>query len=311
MSAVPVVDRPPDHPNSPAPDAGPAGRPRRWVTRQWRAHRWRSVLVLAAAVSLLGAGCWVVLLRGGRAHEVTVDEALERYEAGSTTTVGAPAGEGTPGVYRLPEPGVYQYFGTGTEKIDILPIDQPIGPSMPTTVADEGNGCFSWQLELNSHHHQSFLWCVRDQDLVESGGISFQRWDLGFTTYDITSWFVADPPMVLLPAGREPGDTWTVRTEGTHSVLEGTVVMEGTATYVGPEVISVQGTNVPVEHVVFERTISGAQTGTERSERWISTATGLPIKGTRVTEATSPTPLGSVTFTEDSVFVLDALQPIS
>jgi hypothetical protein len=314
MSAAPVVDRAGTGPGTLAPETRsphPGRHRRRWVGRQWRSHRWRTLLVLAAAMSVLAAGCWVVLLRGGRAEEASTDEAVERFESGSTTTVGAPGGEATAGVFALPEEGVYQYFGSGTVKVSVLPIDQPVGPSMPTTVADEGSGCFSWQLELNTHHHQSFVYCVRDGALVESGGISFQRWDLGFATYDVTSWFVADPPMVLLPADREPGDTWPIRTEGTHSTLEGTVVMEGTGTYLGREVISVQGTNVEVEHIILDRTISGAQTGTEVSERWLAADTGLPVKGTRTVEATSDTPVGAVTFTEDSVFVLDALRPIS
>ena len=58
-----------------------------------------------------------------------------------------------------------------------------------------------------------------------------------------------------------------------------------------------------------ERTSSGAQTGSERSDVWFSAATGMPLRNERRLEVRTSTVIGEVTYTEDAEFSLSSIQP--
>ena len=58
----------------------------------------------------------------------------------------------------------------------------------------------------------------------------------------------------------------------------------------GLTTMSVGSTPVQAAHFLRLRTDSGAQRGTERSEVWFSTSTGLPLRVQQDIKVTSPTP---------------------
>ena len=71
--------------------------------------------------------------------------------------------------------------------------------------------------------------------------------------------------------------------------------------------MSVGGTQVAAAHFLRLRTDSGAQQGTERSEVWFSTRTGLPLRVQQDLEVRSSTPFGTSTYTQVGVFTLTSL----
>lgn len=77
----------------------------------------------------------------------------------------------------------------------------------------------------------------------------------------------------------------------------------------GLTTMSVGSTPVQATHFLRLRTDSGAQRGTERSEVWFSTSTGLPLRVQQDIKVTSPTPFGTSTCTQVGVFVLKSLVP--
>ncbi len=66
---------------------------------------------------------------------------------------------------------------------------------------------------------------------------------------------------------------------------------------------------VPSYHYRIERTLSGSQTGFERYDTWYSVLDGLPMKTDRRVEVHSPSPIGSVTYTEHGNYILTSLTP--
>ena len=59
-----------------------------------------------------------------------------------------------------------------------------------------------------------------------------------------------------------------------------------------------------------ERTVSGAQTGTEMFDFWLA-ADGLPLQGRQRIQVTSDSPIGKVTYSQQSEFSLARSVPSS
>ncbi len=76
---------------------------------------------MGALVVLVAVGMGVIWLTSSQARPVTLRQAETQLGAGGT---------GAPGATR-PAPGVYQYTGSGTEKLSLPPLSQAEGPSMP------------------------------------------------------------------------------------------------------------------------------------------------------------------------------------
>jgi hypothetical protein len=66
---------------------------------------------------------------------------------------------------------------------------------------------------------------------------------------------------------------------------------------------------VPAYHYRVERTLSGSQTGSERYDMWYSVLDGLPVKTDRQVVVHSPSPIGTVTYTEQGNYTLTSLTP--
>ena len=83
----------------------------------------------------------------------------------------------------------------------------------------------------------------------------------------------------------------------------------GSDTFVASEKVRVGSDLVPAYHYRVERTVSGSQTGSERDDVWYSVLDGLPIRSVRSVVVHSPSPIGTVTYTEQGSYGLTSLVP--
>lgn len=263
-------------------------------------RRGRLLLIsIASAVVLAGAGVVVALIvLGGGAEPVDVEEV--RRPTGSTEPPEA-------AVLRPPQ-GVYIYEGGGTDQLSTPPKEQAEGPSMPATVTHRADGCWTFRIDYSTNHWQSWDYCPREGNLDESGGTSYQRWDFTVFAQESTSTFVCESA-VTIRVDQEPGDTWEQSCRGTSTGTEGEALSAGPYSFVGSEDVEVGGDTVSAHHYHRERTMSGAQSGTEVSEVWFSAETGMPLRNERTIEVRTDTIIGEVTYTEEAEFHLTSLVP--
>jgi len=218
------------------------------------------------------------------------------------------SGTGSPGAAR-PAPGVYEYTGSGTEKLSLPPLSQTEGALMPGTVMLRGAGCWVFRIDYNTHHWETWHYCLHDGDLWEAGGQSWQLWSVGPLNVTNLSTFTCAPGSMSLPAKASVNQRWVSRCTGTNSSVKGQTISTGPYQFAGLATISVGGTHVRAAHFLRLRRDSGAQRGTERSDVWLSTSTGLPLRLQQDIKVTTSTFLGTSTYTQVGVFALVSLAP--
>ena len=265
-----------------------------------RHHRWP--WIVGALVLLVAVGTGVIWLTSSQARPVTLRQAETQLGGGAADSTGAP------GATR-PAPGVYQYMGSGTEKLSLPPLSQAEGPSMPGTVTLRGSNCFVFRIDYSTHHWQTWKYCLHNGDLWEAGGQSWQLWSIGPLKVTNLSSFTCVPRSMALPAQASLDKWWVSSCTGTNTSVKGQTVSTGPYRFKGFTTMSVGSTPVQAADFLRLRTDSGAQRGTERSEVWFSTSTGLPLRVQQDIKVTSPTPFGTSTYTQVGVFVLKSLVP--
>ena len=267
------------------------------VPASGKRHHRKWPWVLGAAVVLLGSLALVVVLSTSHAKPVSLRQAEAQLGNG---------GGGVPGANR-PAPGVYEYAGSGTEKLSLPPLSQAEGPTIPGTVTLQGADCWVFRVDYSTHHWQTWKYCLHSGDQWEAGGQTWQLWSVGPLNFTNLSTFRCAPGTMALPANATVGQQWHGRCTGTNSSVKGLTVSAGPYRFVGLDTVSVGGAQVAAAHFLRRRTDSGAQQGTERSEVWFSTRTGLPLRVQQDLEVKSSTPFGSSTYTQAGVFTLKSL----
>jgi hypothetical protein len=262
-------------------------------------RRGRWPWILAVIVLFAGMGAGVIWLTSSRARPVTLRQAETRL--GNRTA-------GTPGATR-PAPGVYQYTGSGTEKLSLPPLSQTEGPSMPGTVTLRGSNCWVFRIDYSTHHWQTWQYCLHDGDLWEAGGQTWQLWSIGPLNVTNLSTFTCASRSMALPANGSVDERWESSCAGTNSSVKGQTMSTGPYEFMGLVTMSIGGAPVQAAHFLRLRTDSGAQRGTERSEVWFSATTGLLLRLQQDIKVTSPTPFGTSTYTQVGVFALVSLMP--
>ncbi len=266
-------------------------------------HRVRWVVAGVAVAVVVAVGVLVVVASGRTAAPPSVDDAIARQGGAGTTAAAAPSGPARP------VPGVYTATGQGTERLSLAPASKAQGPTLPVAVTLDGDACYLVRVDQNTDHWQSWRYCRQaDGTLAEVGGQTFQRTDIVVTTIDNTSTFVCDPPSPVLVAGAAVGSVADQRCTGTSSAQAGEAVSAGPQTVVADEDLVIGGTTVRTRHVHQERTLSGAQHGSEKADTWWTTD-GLPVRNQRHVEVASPSPIGDVTYTEEGQWQLDSVTP--
>lgn len=270
-----------------SPDATPKRRRRR---------RWP--WILGVIVVLLGTLVIVFAVTGNHSHEVTMTQAEARLGP-----VGGSAGNGRPAQ------GVYRYVGSGTESLTLPPLSQPEGPVVPGTVTWKGSNCWTLRLDYSSHHWQTWNYCLHQGSLWEAGGLTWQLWSVGPIDVTNTSTFVCSPHTEALPVGGQPGERWQSKCRGTNSSVKGVTITAGPYVFEGYAYLRIDGTRVRAAHFLRLRTDSGAQQGTERSEVWFDTQTGLPLRLEQHLHIRTSTPFGTSTYTQNGSLALTSLLP--
>ena len=180
---------------------------------------------------------------------------------------------------------------------------------MPGTVELGDDGCWTFRIDYSTNHWQSWDQCPQGDDVVETGGKAWQRWMIGPTAITNLSDFTCADGAMRLPADTEDDQEWTARCTGTNEAVEGEAVSEGTYRFIGEKKIKVGDATVTAHGFVSERTMSGAQTGTERNEMWFAADTGLQVRNERTAEVRTDTPIGESTYTETGEVHLVSVDP--
>lgn len=272
------------------------------LTRSDRRHRRRWLIAAAVVVGLgvaVGAGAWFTF-RGTPAHEADVNDVVERYRSGTTEPTAT--GEATG-----PVAGVYQFSGSGHEKLSLQAGGRDMGPSMPVTITRDGDRCWWFRIDFHSVHWQSWHYCTDDGRLLDLGGEVSQQFSFGAVGYDSKSVTVCDPPAQDLIEGMAPGDSW----DQACSSGEGKDIsyQQGPATYLGEETVVIGETDVPAYHLRWNRTFSAGRQGESVTEVWFAKDTLMPVRNVWSTHVVTPSPFGSVTYDEDGTWQQDSLTP--
>ena len=210
-----------------------------------------------------------------------------------------------------PSAGVYVYSGTGSESLSFMATEQAQGPTEPGTVTLESDGCWTFRMDFNSFHHQTWRRCARGTTLIETGGSADQKFDFVAFEQSEHSTVTCDPPITLFDLDTTAGTTWPVRCTG-HSKTTGTNVEQtGTTTFVGREAVTVGEEQIPAVHVRQDLVLSGDQRGTVKIEMWFAATDALPLRETHDLRVVSPAPapLNEVTYREVGEWTLTSRRP--
>jgi hypothetical protein len=267
-----------------------------------RHHPWRIGIAVVIGLLVLGAAVPIVsYLFRSHPGAKSVSSAVEGYRATTSTTPGA----GFEGV----QPGVYQAKGSGTEKISVPPNSQADGAVMPITVTALGKGCWRWHIDYNTAHWHEYDFCPQQGSLMLVAQRNFQRWDFGRIKITNLGQYTCSPPAPIVVKDARPGQTFEHHCTGTNSAVTGPSSVEGPATIVGTVQLTIGGRKVLALHQTRVEHLSGAQKGTTTEEWWFDARTGLPLRAERHYDITSPSPVGTVDYTETGSWQLRSLQP--
>jgi hypothetical protein len=266
-------------------------------------HRPGPVLAVAVAVvaALLAVGLFVRAWNDRGARAASVDRTVEGFREGSTGSSAA--------ALLVPAVGVYTYDAQGSERLSLLGTTQAWGDPMPATVTRDERGCWTLRIDLSTNHLQSATYCPAGRVLEEVAGSTRQTFDfVAASVTDVTE-FTCDPPSTLLRLDARVGESWRSACAGRSPERGTAVTSAGPTTYLGRQRVRIGSTDVDALHYRIERTLSGDQRGTERTEAWFHPDTGLLLQEVRNVQVASPSPLGDVNYTEQGRFQLHSLTP--
>jgi len=268
---------------------------RHWFGRP----RWIALLIVAAVMVGVAIPFAIAWSRRG-AKEVSIEQAIDKFRKSH--------GASTSGFLRPPG-GVYTYVGTGTEKLSLLKTTQHWGPRIPVTVTEDTNSCWSYRVDYSTHHWQSVRYCAKGRVLQETDEATFQSFDFVAFKVGDTNTVVCHPPIDRIRVDAKPGTAWRVACDG-RSKSRGTKFhAQGTDTFISIETLHVGTEAVPTYHYYVDRSLSGSQSGFERYDTGYSVLDGLPVKTDRHVSVKSPSPIGTVTYTENGTYALTSLTP--
>jgi hypothetical protein len=268
-------------------------------TRHWL--RWTIAGVAAVFVVAIGVVASSYVFRSHPGPK-TINQALTQFRrTGASADGGASSSQ-------LPAPGVYAMSGTGSEKISFPPNSQADGATMPVSVQLLGGGCFRWRVDYNQAYWQDEEMCHVGQDLVIRGFRNDQRWDFGNLKIDNTAQFTCDPPQGF-PLTGPVGASGTGRCSGGNTAEGGKTVITSREEIVGRGALRVGATTVEAVHLQEKDRSTGAQTGDQTTDWWIDAQTGLPVRVDRSYRLDSPSPVGTVTYTEEGHGQIEGMTP--
>ncbi len=210
-----------------------------------------------------------------------------------------------------PNPGVYLYSGTGEEGLSFLATHQSQEGILPGTVTREAHGCWTFAIDYNSYHHQTWNRCAVDGRLVEHGDVTEQKFDFGPLSQSERTVVRCRPVDNAVRPELRPGHRGRVQCTGHSATTKANMTQNGHNTFVGRTTVRVGTTRVAALHFVQDVTISGDQTGTSHEAVWIRATDGLPLREERTVSVVSPAPapINHVTYSEHGSWQSDVTDP--
>jgi hypothetical protein len=244
-------------------------------------------LIVAVAV-----GFWFFILRD-TATPVNLRQALRLYKqdqyAGKTRDASA-----------LPPPGVYRYRTTGDEQLSFGGIKR-LFPAATNMIVTE-DGCATEKWEPFEQHMEGIVECP-----LKSGAygitttLSYEE-IAGTQTTDVIH---CPSDTYLVPPNAHAGERW-------HSVCHSNGLnVDWSGAVIGKSAVNVGGHAVPAVHTRLTLSFSGAESGTNPNDYWISAKNGLILSQAETVDVSqSAGPLGSVRYSEQMAIKITSATPV-
>jgi hypothetical protein len=245
------------------------------------------VIVLAAVAAAL----WFFLLRTP-ATTVDLRQALSLYRQEQRQR-----GQGTSA--RIPPPGVYPYRTSGGEQLSVGGISRSFPSHSEMIVTDARCATMKWE-PLEQHTEGLVVCPAAGGALTITSALSYEQ----IAGTQTTSVIRCPAATYLVPPDPTVGARWrtTCHSPGQNVVFSGEVV--------GASSVDVGGHGIPALHTRLSLTFSGAETGTNPNDYWISQDGVILQQKETVSVSQSAGPLGSVHYTEQMAISLTSATPI-
>jgi hypothetical protein len=255
-------------------------------------HRlWMLGLGIVMLLVLAAAGVWFFVLRSP-GTQVDLRQALRLYRQDER-------GDGR-ALARLPQPGVYAYRTSGSEQLSFGDIGRQFPSASEMVVTDTG-GCSTMRWVPLVQHTESIAVCPGADEAYRIQAMSSVETIAGVQT---TMVIRCPSSAYLVPPDPSAGDRWRSRcTSGGHKI-------EVTGRVVGQAPVQVGGRKMPALHTRLTVRFSGAESGTNPNDYWLS-ANGLVLRQRETVNLSQGAgPLGSVHYQETMAIGLRSAQPV-
>jgi hypothetical protein len=259
----------------------------------WIAHH--RFLTLSIGFGLLvvslAAAVWFIAFRSP-GSQIDLRQALRIYRQDQRSVPGG--GDG-----RLPPSGVYRYRTSGYEKLSFGGISRSFPAMSEMIVTDSGCSTMSW--EPLQQHMEGVRVCPLDDGAFAVRSSSSYEQIAGVRNVNV----IACPATTyFVPPDPRPGLRWhaTCHATGQTLHLSGQII--------GPSSVNVGAHKVPALHTRLTFTISGAESGTNPSDYWISMSNGLILRERETVDISQRTgPLGSIRYLEQMAISVASQAP--
>jgi len=260
----------------------------------WFTHH--KFLVLGAGIAVLiatvAAGVWFFVLRDS-ATPVNLRQALKLYRQDQHPGRIQAAGH-------LPTPGVYRYRTSGHEQLSFAGINRPFPTATDMIVTDEKCATVRW--EPLEEHMEGLVECPLGGGAYGiTTALSYEQ-IAGTQTTDVIH---CPNDTYLVPPHLHTGERW-------HSVCHSAsqrVVSDGQL--IGTTSVNLGGHEVPAIHTRVTLTFSGAESGTNPNDYWVSPQNGLILDQQETVNLSQQAgPLGSVRYSEQMMIKIASPTPL-
>ena len=261
-----------------------------WISRH---HLWALGIGVLTLVLLAAAGVWFFLLRTP-ATQVDLRQALRLYRQ---TQNAEQVNEDTD----LPPTGVYEYRTSGGEQLSFAGISRSFPADSDMIVTDVA-GCSKMIWEPLVQHTEGWVVCPQPDGAL---GITSTPGYEEIAGTQTTTVIHCPVDMYFVPPHPFVGERWqaTCRSPGEKIVFSGEVL--------GTSSLKVGGLMVPALHTHLTLTFSGAESGTNPNDIWVSSHDGLILSQHETVDLSQKAgPFGSVRYTEQMTVKLESMSPV-
>ena len=271
-------------------------------THPWPWRKATAVALLAAALATVGFFVSAYVFRTHPGPK-SMSSVIHGFHKGTSS---APVGH-----LRYPPPtaGVYRLEGHGGEQISFPPDSQADGATMPATLTYQSGSCWRWHVYYNVSHWEQYQFCSNASRLWTMSEGNGQSWDFGAVQISNVARLACTLGTGVLPPEPAPGLRLHWTCTGVNSATSGRNTQTIVARVVSVGNLTIGHVKVRAVHEVQRTTVTGAQSGTAVENWWYWASSGLPLRMQRVISIRSPSPVGTVTYTEAGSWQMTSLKP--